>query len=263
VTRAWWSWSRAGAPALSFVVVVAAWETVGRLELVPPYLLPSPSQILARMIESHAVLLRQSLVTSIEIVLGFLLALVAGVLLAIATVYVKAFEAAIYPWIVASQVIPKVALGPLFMVWLGFGLMPKVVIGFLISFFPILINTVVGLKSVDTDSVFLLQSMGAGRWKVFRYLLFPNALPNTFAGMKVAITLATVGAVVGEFVGASEGLGYLLLFANGTTDTTLLFSAIVMLSLVALVFYVAVSLLETVFVRWHVSRRRESVAVTM
>ena len=257
------SLSRAAAPASTLVVVLAVWEAAGVFELIPPYLLPSPSQILARMAQSHALLLRQSLVTSIEIVLGFALALGVGVLLAVGVVYVRAFEAAIYPWIVASQVVPKVALGPLFMVWLGFGLLPKLVIAFLISFFPILINTVVGLKSVETDSIFLMQSMGAGRWKVFRYLLLPNALPSTFAGMKVAITLATVGAIVGEFVGANEGLGYLLLFANGTADTTLLFSALVMLSVLALVLYLAVYFFETIFIRWHVSRRRESVAATM
>jgi NitT/TauT family transport system permease protein len=203
------------------------------------------------------------LVTGIEIILGFLLALVVGGALAIIIVYYPPFEATVAPWIVVSQVIPKVALGPLFVIWLGFGLLPKVIIAFLIAFFPILIDTVVGLRSVERDSIFLLRAMGANRWKIFRYLLLPNALPNVFAGMKVAITLATVGAIVGEFVGANEGLGYVILFANGTMDTSLLFSALVVLSVLAFILYAVIGILQSIFVRWHVSQRVGSSSVTM
>jgi NitT/TauT family transport system permease protein len=135
------------------------------------------------------------------------------------------------------------------------GLAPKIIIGFLIAFFPILIDTVIGLRSVETESIFLLQSMGADRWKTFRYVRLPNALPNLFGGMKVAITLAVVGAIVGEFIGANEGLGYVLLFANGILDTQLLFAALVAISLLALVFYAVINLLERIFIRWHVSVR--------
>jgi NitT/TauT family transport system permease protein len=204
-----------------------------------------------------------SVVTGVEIILGFLLAVAVGGALAVIIVYYPPFEATVAPWIVVSQVIPKVALGPLFVIWLGFGLLPKVIIAFLIAFFPILIDTVVGLRSVDRDSIFLLQAMGAGRGKIFRYLLLPNALPNIFAGMKVAITLATVGAIVGEFVGANEGLGYVILFANGTMDTSLLFSALVVLSLQAFLLYAVIGLLQKIFVRWHVSQRVGSSSVTM
>jgi len=254
---------RLAAPAAIFVVGMAGWQCLTAFGFVAPYLLPAPSQVLRRMAAVHTLLLAHSMVTGLEILLGFVVAVVVGVLLAAAVVYIRPFEAAFYPWIIATQAIPKVALGPLFIVWLGLGLPPKVVIGALIAFFPILIDTVVGLKSIDRESIFLLQSMGARRWAIFRYAQLPTALPNLFAGMKVAITLATVGAIVGEFVGANEGLGYVLLFANGTVDTTLLFGALVMLSLLAVVFYLVVCLFEAVFIRWHVSRRGDVARVTM
>jgi NitT/TauT family transport system permease protein len=254
---------RLAAPLSILVVGMAAWQLASSAQLVPAYLLPAPSAIASRIIALRALLWSHAMVTGLEILLGFLVAVVVGVGLAVAVVYVRPFEAAFYPWIVATQAIPKVALGPLFIVWLGLGLLPKVVIGFLIAFFPILIDTVVGLKSVDGESIFLLRSMGAGRWKIFRYLQLPSALPNLFAGMKVAITLATVGAIVGEFVGANEGLGYVLLFANGTVDTTLLFSALILIAALAVLFYLVVCLLEAVFIRWHVSRRSDAARITM
>lgn len=255
--------AEAGIPLLTFVAGVVAWEAVVRLGLVAPYLLPPPSAVGARLVEARQMLFGHMVVTAIEIILGFLLAVVVGVALAIAVVYLRAFEAAVYPWVIATQTIPKVALAPLFIVWLGFGLLPKVVIGFLIAFFPILVDTVIGLKSVETESVYLLRSMGAGPWKIFRYLRMPTAMPNLFGGMKVAIMLATVGAIVGEFVGANEGLGYTLLVANGALDTTLLFSTLVLISFLAWVFYVFVSLLESAAIRWHVSKRNEIAPITM
>lgn len=251
------------APLYLLVLGMAGWQAVTAARLVPPYLLPPPAAVFARLVDLWSLFLSHTLVTALEILLGFLLAFVVGVLLAVAVVYVRAFEAIVYPWIVVTQAIPKVALGPLFVVWLGFGLLPKVVIAFLIAFFPILIDTVVGLRSVETESIFLLQSMGAGRWKIFCRLLLPNALPNLFAGMKVSITLATVGAIVGEFVGSNDGLGYILLFANGTMDTTMLFGALVLISLLALLFYAVIYLLDSVCVRWHVSKRSGSASITM
>lgn len=189
-------------PVGSFVVGIAVWEAVCRVGIVAPYILPAPSAVVARLIESGHLLVSHTLVTAIEILLGFLLAVVGGVLLAVAVVYIRPFERAVYPWLVASQAIPKVAVGPLFVLWMGFGLTPKVVIAFLIAFFPVMIDTVIGLRSVETESVYLMRSMGARRWKTFLYLNVPNALPNIFGGMKVGITLAVVGAIVGEFIGA-------------------------------------------------------------
>jgi NitT/TauT family transport system permease protein len=255
--------STIAAPIITFIAVLIAWEVAAIAGWVAPYILPAPTTILHRIADVWPTLSSHAVVTAIEIVLGFILAVLVGGALAIIIVYYPPFEATVAPWIVVSQVIPKVALGPLFVIWLGFGLLPKVIIAFLIAFFPILIDTVVGLRSVEKESIFLLQTMGADRWKIFRYLLLPNALPNIFAGMKVAITLAVVGAIVGEFVGADKGLGYIILFANGTMDTSLLFSALVILSVLAFILYVFIGMMQRIFVRWHVSQRVGSSSATM
>lgn len=247
--------SRLAAPLSVVVAVILTWELGSRSGLVAHYLLPAPSSVLSRLVDWRGLLLVHALVTAGEIVLGFLLAVAVGVLMAVAIVHVRLLEAAIYPLIVASQAIPKVALGPLFVVWLGFGLLPKVIIAFLIAFFPILIGTVMGLRSVEPESMLLLRAMGAGRWKTFRYLGAPNALPSLFGAMKVAITLATVGAIVGEFVGANEGLGYVLLVANGTMDTPLLFAALVLIAALAVALSWVIHVLDGVCVWWHVSKR--------
>jgi NitT/TauT family transport system permease protein len=215
------------------------------------------------MVDVFPLLAMHAGITTVEIVLGFLAAVVIGIALALGMHYFPALEATLSPVILVSQVIPKVALGPLFMIWLGFGLLPKVVIAFLIAFFPLLIDTAVGLRSTEPDSILLLQSMGADRYKTFRYLLLPNALPNIFAGAKVAITLATVGAIVGEFVGASAGLGYLLQYATGTMDATLLFSALITLTVVAILLYGIVAALERASIGWHVSHRTAGRESTM
>ena len=254
---------RSALPFISFVAVVVAWESASRLGLVASYILPAPSTVAVKIQSMWAILAYHTWVTAVEIMAGFLMAVVAGVGLGLVMVYVKWFELVVYPWVIVSQVVPKVAIAPLFIIWLGFGELPKIVIAFLIAFFPILVDTLIGLKSVEQEPVFLLRSMGAGRLRTFWYLRLPTALPNVFAGLRVGMTLATVGAIIGEFVGANEGLGYLLLFANGIIDTPLLFAALVILSGLALVFYWAVVVVERLFIPWHVSVRGEIVAGTL
>lgn len=242
---------------LIFVVVMLLWEAGARGGLFPAYVLPAPSAIARRLAETIGLLGGHMLVTAGEIVGGFALALVVGVLLAAAIVFVPFIERAVYPWLVVVQVIPKVALGPLLIIWLGFGFFPKVLIAFLLAFFPIMIDTMVGMQSVDRDAVFLMRSMGAGRGRIFVNLRLPHALPHLFGSLKVAVTLATVGAIVGEFIGADRGLGYVLIFANGSMDTTLMFAALAWISALALVFYALVSFAEKLFLHWHVSQRKE------
>ncbi len=242
-------------PGSTLLAGLIVWEAMTRGGFIPPFILPAPTAIVWRLVDSASLLAPHVWVTAVEIVLGFILAAIGGVGLAIATVYVPSFERAIYPWIVASQAIPKVAVGPLIVMWLGFGLLPKVLIAFLIAFFPVMIDTVIGLRSVEQESLFLMRSMGARRWKTFIYLSLPSALPNIFAGLKVAATLAIVGAIVGEFIGANEGLGYVLIFANGTFDTTLIFAALALISLLAIICYAAVGFVEDFFIWWHVSKR--------
>jgi len=238
--------------------MLGVWEAVSRSKLVPHYLVPAPSMIAGRMIEVSGELTKHAVATSVEIVLGFLVAVVLGVALAMLIVSVRTFERAVYPWLVVIQVVPKVALGPLLVVWLGVGLAPKVLIAFLIAFFPIMVDAMIGMRSVQQESIFLLRSMGASRLDVFRRLQLPNALPYIFSCMKVGITFATIGAIVGEFIGADRGLGYVLIFANGGMDTTLMFAALVWISVLALAFYALVAWTERACLQWHVSHRSTS-----
>jgi NitT/TauT family transport system permease protein len=242
-------------PILVFVVVGSFWQLGAERSLFPAYILPAPSIIALRLSSTTSLMVWHALVTTEEILCGFILAIVVGVCLAWMLAYVRVFEQAFYPWLVFVQVLPKVALGPLLVVWLGVGFLPKVLVSFLLAFFPIMIDTLVGLKSVQRDYVFLLRSMGARPLKRFWYFQLPNALPHIFGSLKVAITLSAVGAIVGEFVGADKGLGYVLIVSTGSLDTVLLFVALVWISILTLVLYGFVCLFERIFVSWHTSLR--------
>jgi len=242
-------------PTILLIVFLGLWELASDRGWLPAYLVPAPSTIFWRIIETRDLLAMHALATSYEIFVGFLLAVVGGVALGAAVVSSRAVEDALYPWLVVIQVIPKVAVGPLLAVWLGFGFGPKILIAFLLAFFPIMINTMLGFKSIQRDAGFLMQTMGASRSQVIRYLLVPHALPSICGSLKIAITLATVGAIVGEFIGANVGLGYVLMTANGILDAGLLFVALFWITVVALIFYAAVSLAERLLIPWHVSVR--------
>lgn len=242
-------------PTIVFVLMVALWQWGADKSLFPSYVLPAPSEVAARTSATMDVMFGHAVVTTLEILLGFALAVVFGVLLAWMIAHSRLFEHAFYPWLVFIQVLPKVALGPLLVVWIGIGFLPKVLISFLLAFFPIMIDTLVGLKSVPRDYVFLLRSMGAGPLKRFWRFQLPYALPHLFASLKVGITFAAVGAIVGEFIGADKGLGYVLIAATGTMDTTLLFVALVWISGLSLLLFALVGLFERVFVSWHAVAR--------
>src|SRR5258708_1946443 len=169
----------------------------------------------------------------------------------------RVVERLVLPLIVFSQVVPKVAIAPLLVIWLGFSIHSRVVVAFLICFFPIVIGTVTGLKSVEAELVHLTRQLRASRWQAFWLVGLPSALPQMFAGVKVAIALAGVGAIVAEFVGAVWGLGYLLLVANGNFDVALAFSVLVALTVVGVVLYGLIELVERLALPWHVSRRLE------
>jgi NitT/TauT family transport system permease protein len=173
---------------------------------------------------------------------------------------VRWLEQTFNPFIVASQVLPKVALVPLFVVWFGFGIIPKVIAAFMLGFFPIVVSTVMGFKSVDPDMLDLARSMKASRLETFMRISFPQALPSIFAGLKVSITLAVVGAVVGEFVGSNSGIGYLLQIANGNFDLPLMFAALTVLSGIGVALFVAIDVVERLLIPWHASQRRDFAA---
>lgn len=231
-------------PVGMMLALLAVWEAAARLFSIPPYLLPPPSAIALSMVANFAVLLKESIGTTIEILLGFALSVAVGIPLALAIYLWRPFARAVYPLLVSSQAVPKVAVAPLFLVWFGFGLLPKVLIAFLIAFFPVVINTAMGLAALEREKIYLAQSMGLGPIATFFKIQLPNALPSIFAGLKISITFAVVGAVVGEFVGGQGGLGYLLLIANGNMDTALLFAGIVALTVLGVVLFLLIGLIE-------------------
>jgi NitT/TauT family transport system permease protein len=244
-------------PIGMLVVLVVIWEAAARLFSLPPYLLPAPSAIVWSMGANSAVLIRESAATTMEIILGFVLSVAVGVPLALAIYLWTPFARAIYPLLVSSQAVPKVAVAPLFLVWFGFGLLPKVLIAFLIAFFPVVINTVMGLAALEQEKIYLARSMGLGPVATFFKIQLPNALPSIFAGFKISITFAVVGAVVGEFVGSNSGIGYVMQRSIGTFDLPTMFAALVILALLGVILFWIVDRIEKLVVPWHVSQREE------
>lgn len=231
-------------PLLTGVTLLAIWEFATRAFAVPVYLFPPPSVILQATIDNWNLLLRESWITSIEILAGYAVSIIVGIPLAFAIFRWPLFSKSIYPLLISSQAMPKVAVAPLFVIWFGFGLVPKVLIAFLIAFFPIVINTVMGLAAIEREKIYLAQSMGLSAFDTFRLIRLPNALPSIFAGLKISITLAVVGAVVGEFVGGDGGLGYQLMVANGSMNTPLLFAGLVALTVLGVFFFWIVEVVE-------------------
>lgn len=244
-------------PLLTLAVLLIAWEVTVRLADIGVWLLPRPSAVIAACFTKWSVLVPAALMTTQEILLGFLLSVVVGVAMAIAIVSNRAVQESAYPLLVGTQIVPKIAIAPLLIIWFGYGAPPKIIMAFLISFFPIVIDTIIGLRSVELGKIQLAQSMGASGWQIFRKIRLPNALPNILGGMKIASTLAVIGAIVGEYIGADQGLGRVILIANGNFDTTTVFAAITYLTVIGILLFLAVEGLEHVLIPWHVSRRAD------
>jgi NitT/TauT family transport system permease protein len=236
-------------------LALAVWEALTRLKAAPAYVLPAPGEVLTVLVQQWPMLMSNAVSTTFAVLGGFLLSVVVGILLAVLISSSRICEKSLYPLLVGSQAIPKLALAPLFVVWFGFGLLPKVLMTFLIAVFPIVVSTVQGIASVETELEFLARSMGLGQYRTFRMIRLYRALPSIFAGLKVAITLAVVGAVVGEFVGSDRGLGTLLLRAIGVVNTPLLFAALIVLTILAVILFALIELLERLAIPWHVSQR--------
>jgi NitT/TauT family transport system permease protein len=242
-------------PTVFVLVLLSAWWFVTAQEWVPPFILPSPQDTVDTAVEHSAYLLQHTGVTTLETILGFVIAFIVGELVAVLMIYSKSLEKTMYPLILFAQVIPKIAIAPLFVVWLGFGLEPKVVVAVLMAFFPIVISGMAGLKSVDPEILELTSTMGANPLKTFWKIRLPASLPQLLSGLKVAATLAVTGAVVGEFVGANEGLGYVILQANGNIDTAMLFAALIIMSLLGVLLFAVIQIAEWFLIPWHASRR--------
>jgi NitT/TauT family transport system permease protein len=251
-----------GYPAGSLVGLLVAWHLVVVIARPANYLLPSPVAVLDELVQQWDLLWMHTVVTTQEMLVGFLLSVLVSIPMAMAIVSWRPLEQALYPLLVISQAVPKVAIAPLMLVWMGFGVMPKIFVAVLIAFFPIVISTVAGLKSVPYEMIQLSRSMGLSPFATFQKIKLPYALPHIFAGLKVGITLAVVGAVVGEFVGADKGLGYLLLFTLGRLNTRLMFADLVVLAALGVAAFWVVQLVERRAIPWHVSVRLEQPPVT-
>jgi NitT/TauT family transport system permease protein len=233
-------------------LLVAAWEAVTRLAAYPAFILPGPGLVAWRfvIVAADGSLWFHAQITLGEALGGFALGFVVATCLGYVLAKSPRLEKLLAPYIVASQSIPIVALAPLLVLWFGFGLTSKVVVSALIVFFPILVNTVVGLRSVDTRCHELMRSFSASPWQVFTKLEVPASLPVLFGGIRVGITLSVIGAVVGEFVGADQGLGFLVNVARGLYDTPLMFVALLTLMVIALTLYSIVAVLERTLISW-------------
>jgi NitT/TauT family transport system permease protein len=237
-------------PLATFSLLLLAWQFLVRWFGVPEYILPVPSEFLAKLVQSRALIWEHTLVTSTEIVLGFLLAAAIGVPLGLMIVSVKVLERSLYPLILFFQLIPKIAIAPLFIVWFGFGPFPKILLTFLLCFFPTLVASMTGFRALDERVLYISRSMGATAWQTFRYIRLPAAMGHIFGGFKVSVVFAATGAIVAEFVGANAGLGYLLLRATSYLDMPLIFAVLVALSAIGILFSYAVQLLERLFMPW-------------
>ncbi len=238
-----------------FVSLFLLWEFAVKLFGIKEYLLPPPSRIWTEFLKRWPIVFSAAWVTTQEILGGYLLAVVVSIPLAWAVVRWRFVEEAIYPVIVFLQIIPKIAIAPLFIIWFGFGFGPKLLIVFLLCFFPIVVASVAGFKSVDPDIMDFARTTGAGGLRMFLKIRLPQALPEIFTGLKVGAALSATAAVVAEFVASDRGLGYLLQQYNGNLETPMVFAIIVLLSVIGLAVYYVVELIERLVIPWHVSQR--------
>jgi NitT/TauT family transport system permease protein len=230
--------------------IVVFWEAVIRLFKVPTFVLPAPTAIVTSLVANWQALAVASRATALEVLFGFVLSAIVGVLVALVIVRFERFGRALYPLIVLFQNVPKVALAPIFILWFGYGLAPKIVLIVVIAFFPVAIDMLAGLQSVEPSFVSLMRSVGASKGKIMLRVRIPHSLPHLMAGLKVAITFSVIGAIVGEFAGANQGLGYVIQFASTQLDTPLIFAALVVVSVLGLAFYYVVEFAERILVPW-------------
>ena len=237
-------------PATVFLALIAAWWAAVDVFNVPSFLLPPPQDVLPRIMEDHQSVLTHSWVTIQEMLLGFALSVVTAIPLGLLIALSPLAKRMLYPLLVFIQLIPKIAIAPLFVVWLGFGLTSKVMLTLLLTFFPLLLSSMAGFQILDQRLLYITRSMGATTWQTFRYLRFPAALPVLFGGLKTSATIAATAAIVAEFVGSNKGLGYILLQGTANLDTTRVFAVLFLLTIIGLGLNAIVEVYEYVLAPW-------------
>lgn len=246
-----WAAPESWGPTLALaLLVVALWEATIRFFHVSSFIVPAPSAIVTAMIHDAWPLTTAAVVTAKEILVGFVAAAAVGIVLALIIARFRLFGRALYPLVVLFQNVPKVALAPIFILWFGYDLTPKVGLIVVIAFFPVTLSILTGIEAVEPSLIALMHSVGAKPNEILARIQIPHALPNLMAGLKIAATFSVIGAIVGEFAGASAGLGYIIQFASTQLDTALVFAALVVVSIVGVGFYYLVEYLEKLIVPW-------------
>jgi NitT/TauT family transport system permease protein len=256
--RVWSTLREAMTVVLVILGALALWEIGVWLVKPPPIILPAPSLVFREFLLAPAYFVKQASFTLYTTLAGFSLAVVLGLALAIGIVHSRFLEQTVYTLLVALNSVPKVALAPLFVIWMGTGIEPKIAIALMLALFSVVIDAVLGLRSVDPDMLSLARVSRASRFAILRKIRLPNALPSIFAGLKVAISFALVGAIVGEFVAGSEGLGFAIMTAQGQFDTPRVFVCLIILGLLGTVLFYIVEGAERLALPWHVSQRDTS-----
>ncbi|MGB6536010.1 MAG: ABC transporter permease [Xanthobacteraceae bacterium] len=237
-------------PLIGFAVIVVIWQAYAQAFDVSKIVLPSPTDILRACWQHYDLLLQETWPTFVESVCGFALALGLGIPMAVCVANSRMLNLSLYPILIATQSVPKVAIAPIILVWFGLGIQSKLAIAFLVAFFPIVVDTATGLKETPSGLIELGRSLRATRWQMFAKIQFPAALPFIFSGAKVAVTLAVIGAVIGEFVGSVNGLGNLLLSANSQLNGPLAWAALIWLSVLGILLFIAVALAQRLIMPW-------------
>ena len=241
-------------PATTLLMLLFCWQVAGRVFHFNRVILPSPVEIASAFAKDYARLFRETGITMEESVLGFILGAGGAYLLAVSFVYSRIIQEAVYPYAVALKSTPLIAIAPLLVLWFGNGILSKIVMSALVAFFPVLVNTANGLTSVDPDALDLMKSLSASSWQVLTKIRIPNSLSYLLAGLKIASSMAVVGAVIGEFTGATEGIGHLINTSSYYLETPLMFAGVAMISLGGILFFGLMAYLEKKIVFWKQSQ---------
>jgi len=242
--------SRIVYPAIGILLIVLAWQAYIVAFRVPVVVMPPPTKVMSALAADWRLLLVESWTTFVECVYGFALAVIVGILIAVMVTASRGLSLMFYPILIATQSIPKVAIAPLVLVWFGTGIESKIAIAFIVAFFPMVVDTATGLRATPEDLLDLARSLKCTRWQIFWKIQVPSALPFIFSGAKVAVTLAVIGAVIGEFVGSDSGLGNLVLSANAQVNLPLVWAALVFLSILGMMLYAATVVAERILTPW-------------
>lgn len=245
-------------PGMAVALFLLFWHLAVVAFRLPPSFLPSPVTAFSKVFRSYDTFVTHGLVTVTEILGGFGLSVVVGVATAFVMAWSRTLDKTISPILVFLQTIPSISVAPLLIIWFGFSMTPKIIVSFLMAYFPIVIATLAGMNAVETDMIDLVRSMSGSKWQIFRKGRLPNSLPYFFSGAKVAVAFATSGAIVGEYLGSDHGLGYLIVVANSDANSELLFGTVIVVSAIGVSFFWLIRRVENICIPWHVAFREQA-----